>query len=98
MFSAHLRNHAKTAGVITAFGNLNVGSVRRREPEARRVVVRNVPGLRDNEKWRKFVTCVFVTVQDAILRHNFLHDFSKLTDLIQADERIHLWKRLAQLA
>src|SRR5207237_4562400 len=46
MFSAHLRNHAKTARMITAFRNLYVSEMRRREPEAGRVVIGNVSGAR----------------------------------------------------
>ena len=40
--SAHLRDHAKTARMIAALGNLHVGGMGRGKPEPRRVVVGNV--------------------------------------------------------
>src|SRR5215471_17974267 len=42
VFPAHLRNHAKSARMIAAFGNLYVGRVRGCKPEARRIVIGNV--------------------------------------------------------
>src|ERR1700730_7461748 len=42
MFAAHLRNHAKAAGMIATFGYFQIGRMGRRQPESRRVVIRNV--------------------------------------------------------
>src|SRR6476646_8438647 len=42
MLAAHLWNHAKTARMITTFGNLYVSEMRRGESEAGRVVIGNV--------------------------------------------------------
>src|SRR5439155_17896050 len=44
MLAAHLRNYAKTARVIAAFGNFYVSEMRRRKPETRRIVIGNVSG------------------------------------------------------
>src|SRR6266550_3337259 len=49
MFSSHLRNHAKTARMIAAFGNLYISRVRWRKPEPRRVVIGDVSWTRSNE-------------------------------------------------
>ena len=42
MAAAHLRDDAETARMITAFRDFQIRAVRRREAEARRVVVRNI--------------------------------------------------------
>ena len=46
MFPAHLWDHAKAARVIAAFRNLHISNMRRRQPEARRIVIRDVTGSR----------------------------------------------------
>src|SRR5205823_14513059 len=42
MFAAHLWDHAKTARMIAALGNLHVSGMRRSKSEARCVVIGNV--------------------------------------------------------
>src|SRR5207244_7199658 len=49
VFAAHLRDHAKTAGMIAALGNLHISRMGRRQPKARRVVIRNVTRSRVGE-------------------------------------------------
>src|SRR6266581_3221082 len=44
MLAAHLRNYAKTARVIAAFGNFYVSEMRRRKPKTGRIVIGNVSG------------------------------------------------------
>src|SRR5688572_31971615 len=44
MRTAHARDNAKAAGMITALGNLHISKMIRREPEARRLVIWNVNG------------------------------------------------------
>ena len=44
MLAAHLWNHAKTARMIAALGNLHVSGMRRSKSETRCVVIGNVRG------------------------------------------------------
>ena len=53
MPAAHLRDDAERAGMIAALGDLDVGGVRRREAEARRVEIGNEPRLRRDEIFRQ---------------------------------------------
>ena len=46
MLAAHLWNHAKTARMIAALGNLHVSGMRRSKSETRCVVIGNVRGPR----------------------------------------------------
>ena len=89
MAAAHLRDNAETAGMIAALCDFQIGTVRRRQPEPRRVVVWNVSRPLGDKEWRKFGTCALIGSQDGILRHHSLDDGSQLCDLIQADKRIH---------
>src|SRR5207249_8493140 len=84
------RNHAKTARVIAAFGDLYVSEVSGRKPEARCVVIRDVswPRLR-----KRKIDMVVVGISG----QNFFDDFSKLIYLIQPNECVHLRHLLTQL-
>src|SRR6202165_193605 len=91
MFSAHLRDHAKTARMIATFGDFYIGRVRRRKAKARRVVIGNVTGARSDK------VKIDIVIRAGVLEHP-LDDWTELADLIQPDERVHLGKRLAELA
>ena len=49
MPAAHLRDDAKAAGMIAAFGNFQIRAVRRREPKARGIVIRDVGRTRSDK-------------------------------------------------
>src|SRR5262245_18275755 len=57
VFAAHLCNYAKTTRMIAAFGNLYVGGMRGRKPEARRIVIWNVSGPRFSKRKIEIVIC-----------------------------------------
>src|SRR5467141_3333679 len=113
MFSSHLRNHAKTARMIAAFGDLYISGVRWRKPEPRRVVIGDVSWTRSNEVKIEMVG----RRSDRNIEHrtpnierrtlgigcwmffqNRLDNRPQLTDLIQANKCVHFGQRFAQLA
>src|SRR4030095_7012373 len=103
MFSSHLRNHAKTAGVIAAFGNLQVSGVRRRKPEARCVVIWNVTWSRGNEVIAGIgnagsASVAPVSAGVAAPPYNLFYDSPQLADLIEPNKGVHLRQSLAQLS
>src|SRR4029453_16875276 len=97
MLAAHLWNHAKTARMIAALGNLHVSGMRRSKSETRRVVIGNVPGplVRKREIdrviFRRNVEC------PAFLQNSFDNP-AKLFDLIESDERVYLRQLVMQFS
>src|ERR1700720_1713088 len=89
MTPAHLRDHAKTAGVIATFGDFYVGRMRRRKPKTRRFVIGNVTGPRRD----KIEIDVFI--RGAGLKHA-LYNGAEFADLIESDEGVDFGKRLAK--
>ena len=81
MLAADLGDDAKGTGMIAAFGDLDVGDVRRRQPEARSVIIRNV-----SRRPRDQVVAAGILV----VPHQILDHRRHRRDLIQSDKRVHL--------
>src|SRR4051794_27810102 len=88
MPSAHLRNYAKAARMIASFRDLQIDAVCRGEPEAGRIVIRNVSRPVGDEG----MTAIILDTQDPAVGP------AHLADLGEADESIHLGQRFAELA
>src|SRR5256885_9088753 len=86
MFSAHLRNDAETAWVITTFGNFYVCRMRRRQSKTWSVVIRNIGWPRVGE----------AKINIFSGQHSF-DDRSEFPHFIQADEGIDFRHLFAQL-
>src|SRR5712692_4125220 len=91
MLSAHLRDHAKAARMIATFRNFYIGRVGGCKTEARGVVIGNVTGARGDKVKTDTFVCALV------LKHA-LDNGTELAYLVEPDERVHLGKRLAELA
>ena len=86
MPAPNLRDDAEGARMVAALGDFDVGKMSRGEPEARRVVVRDVGrAARDQGHRRGGVR--------ALLRKKPLDDRRNLCDLVEADKRVHLGHR-----
>src|SRR5882724_7455747 len=100
MLAAHLRNYAKTARVIAAFGNFYVSEMRRCKPETGRIVIGNVSGTRVRKrKIRLMVLSVqrwTLGVERWAFCQDVFDDLSKLADLIEPNKCIHLRHLLPQ--
>src|SRR4051812_29422589 len=96
MAAAHLRYDAEAARVITALRDLQVSTMRRREAEARRIVVWDVGRLRSDE-----VQLVTDRSCGNVERRSFSQNASsnrtEILHLIQPDKRVDLRQLFAQL-
>ena len=90
MFAAHLRNDAKTARVVAAFGDLEKYGMSRSEAKTRGIVIWNVSRTRTRKG-------ELISGFGTLLVEQTLHDFAEFRDLVQADERIYFGDRLPQL-
>lgn len=89
--------------MIAAFGNFYVSEMRRRKSEARRVVIGNVRGPRRNKVVAGIDDATRIDLGVGVTGfnspgYNFLYNRSKLTDLIEADKRLHLRHLLPQFS
>ena len=81
MPAAHLRDDAKTAGMIAAFGDFQINAVRRGEPKTRRVVIGNVSRTRGDE------VGAGAQIRYGCIEHT-LDDRAQFAHLIEPDESI----------
>ena len=95
MTTTHLRDNTKTARMIATFGNLQIGGMRRRQPETRRVVIWNVIGPRGDEVVAGIGDAGRTGITDP--GYKAFDNRSKFAHLIEPDERIDLRQLLAQL-
>ena len=79
MASANTRDDAESAGVVAAFGDLDVGRMARRQTEARGVKVRDEGGRLGEELGHA-----------GFAAHDFMDDRNDVRDLVQADKRVDL--------
>ena len=97
--------------MIAALGNLYIGGMRGCKPEARRIVIWNVSrafsckcqtditadGI-NSERPTSNDKCRTISIGCRAFFQNFLHNLTKLRDLIQSDERVDFRHFLSQFA
>src|SRR4029453_18542733 len=97
MLAAHLWDHAKTARMIAALGNLQVSRMRRSKSETRRVIIGNVRGPLVRK--RKIELVIFRrNVERRTFLQNSFDNPAKLFDLIESDERVYLGQLVVQFS
>src|ERR1700751_2927148 len=101
MLAAHLRDHTKTAWVIAALSNFDVGGMRRSKSETWCVVIGNVGGPRFSESKVPILgvnaqrpsVCIerwALSVGRWTFAQNFLNNLPKLCDLIESNKCVYL--------